>query len=339
MTLWNFHVDGELRWCLREDATHRVPLSAASGCSLLTPFGAATMLSDYSFGFVVKTPDGFFHITTDRLVLDVPEALACEALWKLVGDLLAAIRAVTLHPAMPRSGVAMWQSTTSSPTDWRQRLEDSVVAHTGSVRDYLFRCAITEATLTKLGTTSPWPRCATHTDLMLDAIGANILGDHRRALLFAAMAVESCARSYASENHASALGCRAPIHRVVSLLQTGGAEAVKDPVYEVLAGTDNFGRLLHEIPLYLCNRSLLLDRPDVYRRARQLYTTRNKLAHVGEVSQQHGVFSITQEGAKDGLDAAIEVLQWLGDMQPYVIYKGFLSVNEGGDNHLMKETD
>lgn len=93
-------------------------------------------------------------------------------------------------------------------------------------------------------------------------------------------------------------------------------------MYEALAGTGGFKRLLHECPLYLFKRSLLLDEPDTYKNAVELYAARNKTAHGDSAAPTYGRFSPSAESAVCALDTAIDVIRWLGLDADYTVFRG-----------------
>ena len=154
---------------------------------------------------------------------------------------------------------------------------------------------------------------------MLDALEANFGQDYRKALLYAAIATEAFARGQIENAMASVIAARALQHRVVSFALPGGGRTDKDPVYEVLASSDSFSRLLHEQSLYVLGRSLLIDAPDLYKEALRLYGTRNKIAHLGATPPDDKYFQATRDDALEGLATAVQVLEWFGDSGPYCI--------------------
>ncbi len=158
-----------------------------------------------------------------------------------------------------------------------------------------------------------------HAVTMLDALKAFEDNDFRSAILYAAMAIEILAgetldRAYAALRSGPSLSS----HRVVAVRQAGGTIS-KDPVYDALSRNESFPTLLHERPLYLLGRSLLVDAPDVYRKALVLYCTRNKIAHTGVAPPEEKYLSVDREGAREGLEAATRAMHWYGDTTTYPI--------------------
>lgn len=158
---------------------------------------------------------------------------------------------------------------------------------------------------------------------MLDALAALVEGDVRKTILYSAIAVEARATEVLDKAYEAAKLARAPRHRIVDIADRGG-QVSKDPIFDALP--DKFRTLLHERPLYLEGRSLLLENRTTYDRALKLYTTRSKLAHRGTHAEEDGeCFPLTRDGAERALRAAIDTLRWFGDPGPYVISGEFVT--------------
>jgi hypothetical protein len=69
---------------------------------------------------------------------------------------------------------------------------------------------------------------------------------------------------------------------------------------------------LHELPLYVFQKSLKQDLPEVYQQARKLYQTRNSLAHCGESAKDRDLLPIDIFGAIDAMKCATAVFAWFG---------------------------
>jgi hypothetical protein len=95
---------------------------------------------------------------------------------------------------------------------------------------------------------------------------------------------------------------------------SGKPPARKDPVFERLRERDHFPTKLHELPLYILGKSLLMDNEPLYGQARNLYATRNHLAHSGEIdeSSSKDLYSVDQVGSGKALSTTKGVFAWLG---------------------------
>jgi hypothetical protein len=109
--------------------------------------------------------------------------------------------------------------------------------------------------------------------------------------------------------------------RIVPVPQGSNQTIIKDPIYEYLKSKTDFAQLLHERPLYLLNKSLLIDNEPLYQNARKLYRTRNKIVHRGEPSPEEETshFSLNQADARTAIECAIEVFKWFDEHDEYMI--------------------
>jgi hypothetical protein len=168
-----------------------------------------------------------------------------------------------------------------------------------------------------------------HEELLLDALEAQIEDDHRKAILYAAVAMESAASLSLQKEYQRV--CRSEAtngsYRVTSTQVTATTTTVADPIYDALAETKGFRHLLHECPLYLRKRSLLLDDPSLYQKAFALYSARNNLAHGNAPSKTTEYSTPNSEGAVRALDVAIQVIRWLGFDGDYTVWRSMVKVD------------
>jgi hypothetical protein len=150
--------------------------------------------------------------------------------------------------------------------------------------------------------------------ILLDAIQAYISSDYRTAIMYSAVAIETAARTVLDEKYKELLqlGDRGGRLRIVQIPQGGGEFITKDPVFEYMMEGDHFLKLIHQIPLYLIGRSMLLEKQPLYQRAHKLYGTRNKIVHQGNVGNSVKVLPIDKSGASEAIDCAINTFQWFG---------------------------
>jgi hypothetical protein len=99
-------------------------------------------------------------------------------------------------------------------------------------------------------------------------------------------------------------------------------KVAKDPVFDLISATDRMGRLLHEQPLYLVRKSLLLENEALYAKALVLYNTRNKIMHEGGPPDEQNPLPIDDRGAWTACNTARDVLAWFGDHGPYLAATG-----------------
>lgn len=155
--------------------------------------------------------------------------------------------------------------------------------------------------------------------LFIDAVEAHADHDYRKGILYAAMAVATAAGSILDSYYETQLASGAGELRIITLAQAGGAAVRKDPIWQRLRERDDFGLLLHEAPLYLLRRSLLVENEALFKEAKTLYATRNKIVHRGEPpeSDEARYLPIDLEGSSNALLCARDILQWLGVPDTY----------------------
>ena len=152
-------------------------------------------------------------------------------------------------------------------------------------------------------------RIPVHGELILDAIQAHHGGDYPKAVLYTAFSLEVLAAS-SIETECNTLLASRPSHmRFVELTVVDGETVIKDPVATALKerARRSFRTLLHELPLYVLGRSLMVDSHSVYTDAVELHDLRNRVAHLGQLP----VDGLTT--SRRGLRTAEKVFEWFGE--------------------------
>ena len=124
--------------------------------------------------------------------------------------------------------------------------------------------------------------------------------DYRTSILYAAISIEAAAATLLDEEYERLIAAvpTPSAVRVIDLPQAGGAHRRIDPVYAHLTrGGGQFRTLLHELPLYIFGRSLMVQNQALYDGALRLYTTRNAIAHRGEPDDEHRALSLDRAGS------------------------------------------
>jgi hypothetical protein len=149
-------------------------------------------------------------------------------------------------------------------------------------------------------------------EILLDALNAHESGDYRQAILYAAIAMESLASSVLEQKYAEILAkSRPPSHvNILTSALPRGKVSKGDPIYRLLTKTDNFARLLHEVPLYLLRRSMRSEDEGLYQSCERLYGQRNRLSH-GKPPKP-GDLPLERHGSLEALKVAIRAFQWFG---------------------------
>jgi len=162
-----------------------------------------------------------------------------------------------------------------------------------------------------------------YSTLLLDAISAIVFGDYRRAILYAAISVETMARVRQDEEYNLLLqeGDTPGMLRLVSCKQRDGSHVTKDPIYEYFESKLEFKILLHERSLYILKRSLLIEDESLYHHAMKLYKTRNKIVHQGDLpsGDETAYFPVNKTGALEAINCAISLFKWFGVAAEYIL--------------------
>jgi hypothetical protein len=190
------------------------------------------------------------------------------------------------------------------------------------LRKYLIDTAITWKHLETADRTMVNNNLPVFSTLLLDAIHAFMEGDYRRAILYSAISAETVARIKLDEVYNALLeeGDAGGTLRIVSS-QKGRNVVVEDPIYKYLSDKHDFRLLLHERPLYVLRRSLLIDQQALYQNAMKLHNTRNQIAHQGEIpiGGETSYFGITKPDAQAAIECAIDLFKWFGVTDEYII--------------------
>jgi hypothetical protein len=183
----------------------------------------------------------------------------------------------------------------------------------GGHRRYDVESAVTADAIARLGGLPPDFLPPVHESCLLDGIKAAIDADWRTALLYAAISIETLAGTVVAEEHERLLaGTPVPEHLRAIEVEKDGRKQKNDPIYDYLSKANRFYVLLHELPLYVSRRSLLVDNAALYHQALRVYKTRNKLAHRGNVGSRDGTLPLDYAGAMTALECAASVFSWFG---------------------------
>ena len=172
--------------------------------------------------------------------------------------------------------------------------------------------------------------------LMLDAIEAWHAQDWKKAVLLAALSVETAAKSAIELEHARLMGLEPPPERLCVVEQhcsSSGSLERRDPVFKMLteaAKTSTLKKHLHEISLYVLRRSLLQDDQKLYEAVLGLNAARNEITHKGGREYDLADFFTHFRKVQRHLEAANALHRWLGDPIGYPV---------SGEPLLLKEAD
>ena len=323
-------VPGWIEWRLSGSGPSEFLLSGYHDWSLVTPFGLLRMRMDIPMGSLIvkmRLPDGTLLVSTNFIALRPPPHTN-DTGFEMVNKVLGRLRYLSCQASLASTADCVTHLPAEPYSDSNATTDIVPLAVEGWGRAYTLTTAITDAILAKLESSPIDAVTPVHVGVMLDAIAAKIRGDHLKALLYAAIAVEVAAAERLEQQYRDVVAANSTLHRVVRIPVRADEVVPKDPVYELLSAGGSFARMLHERPLYLANRSLLIDDARAYGRALCLYRTRNKIAHEGTSPGEEQYLAITADGAQDGLETALLVLRWLGDDHSYEVSDKTVALSE-----------
>ncbi|MDD4911167.1 MAG: hypothetical protein PHP57_02640 [Sideroxydans sp.] len=301
-----------IRWNIRPDDPVEFPAIPKLQVTVLNPLA----LEIHKVGELTTFPlrDGCIHTITNTIHFRVPDELNISGdSFPAFQNWLRLLRLVSRQAMLPTDIVGV----ASSNIEGKLSVNIPKAAFSYTIMGtYRIETAVNTSVLlraSQINSDSEIPICH---EILLDALAAFERNDYRQTVLYSAIAVESLARTYLDTAYEVAITSpHPPMHlNILEFPQAGGIVQKKDPIFSLLYDNDNFQRLLHESPLYLTRRSLLAENENLYRRAINLYRTRNRLGHGHMIPENsENLLSIDSVGALSGLETAISVFEWFGE--------------------------
>lgn len=170
-----------------------------------------------------------------------------------------------------------------------------------------------------------------YVEILTDALNGLMNHEYKKTILYSSIAIESMLAIKLDIKYEEIINKRknSKSHRV-SKFTTSSGQTYKDPIYQRLKEKTDFSFLLHERPLYLWNKSLLIENENLYKSAKKLYSTRNKIVHWGEPDSSISEYvQINYEGAQEAFSIARQIFQWAGiDEFDNVLINGFVELKK-----------
>lgn len=313
MILCTFRLDGDCRWLVKRGDPLLIELKSLPGWSLVNPLAMfPNDKIDRGVGFVPISEDEC-HLWSYSITFLLP-AKEPDSSWdEKISAFLRNLRAVTKQAALPTEFAAMQTEQVEKLPKLKFPEPKKVTMHL--IGSFRLKTQITFQSIIEADSLGLQALIPIFHFLILDALKALESSDYRKAILYGAIALESLARTVLDAEYDRLMALdKPPKHlRIIEMCQAGGSISKKDPIYKLLSDGDNFGRLLHELPLYLSNKSLLLDDQELYRLAVNLYRTRNRIGHGHEITEtDKDVFAVNKKGASTALEVACKVFSWHG---------------------------
>ena len=281
------HLSGKIRWRTNQTDLPTFTLESDERFQLLNPLLIRELEQSQRPHNPVTSDFGIYRdgevmFETDSIGLKVNDQIdfgdqLFETLQSFLAQLMTACRLTSKQSELPKFVFAISRTPSDELPELRYP-EPNPNSQTAFLA-YLWSTALTPDHIIRADKLLQGGGIPAYHDILLDAVQAFRMSDYRRAILYTAIAIESLAAETLNNTYICLLSKRGTSDqwRMIELKQAGGESTRKDPIYEYLIARDDFGALLHERPLYLFQRSLLVEDQDLYRTARELYRTRNKI--------------------------------------------------------------
>ncbi len=150
-----------------------------------------------------------------------------------------------------------------------------------------------------------------YNDITLDAYESYIMKDSRKSILYSAMASEIILRHQYSDAYSEILSKKKKSSKY-RVIQEPNEKKYKEPIIERLldSSRNNFGLLLHEIPLYIFGNTFRYNNQKLYEDLTMLHETRNLIVHHGKVFSDKPTKKLLQLD-RNGSKKALEILNSL----------------------------
>lgn len=309
MKLYSLFLSGTLRWNLHPDEPHTFPAIADGNIVLLNPLVSLAVEPKPTY---FRLANGYIHLLTNRLYIIAPKEIESRLI-DVVVPWLRALRITAKQASLPTDVYGYGANDydlADAQIELPTKFPKGFLFGKYQIDTALNAAAIAAAYELKSDASVPL-----YQELLLDALLACETRRSRETILYSAIALESLAKYELDQVYELALQMgEPPAHlNILNFDLPGGNVAKKDPIYALLSESDNFSRLLHEAPLYLLRRSLLRDSPDLFRQAKSLYSTRNRLGHGRSVTvDDEHLLPIDEQGAFEAVKIAISVFDWFG---------------------------
>lgn len=312
--------DIDINWNLKIDSPVYYEFESFPNCSILNPLYYQNSIPNVQKGFYkIKPPLQFkndIYISTNFLVVKSDFELSAikkfeelsEFLKRFLKQLRIVSKQATINPNNAASHATDSRITNLAIVE-KMNTIDKMVGKAYYINSKVKFSHLEIADQNLLNNVKPQ---VSH-EILIDSIGGFYEGDYRKSILYSCMAAESLlAEEFDTKyNDIISANQKNRIYRISEIMTSKGL-IKKDPIYKYLTANYKFKNLLHEIPLYLIGQSILLSMPDLYDEALVLYSTRNKIVHKGEPSEESKqTLNLDMEGAIKAFSVAINIFNWM----------------------------
>jgi len=297
-------------WRIADGSTSKQPLQFFEGFSLLNPLHYARAYKKQ--GFIVGTPsktgrDNF--IDTKGLLLESqsPTDRTAIDLFKKLPQLFRQLRYQSLQSQIKVNNYI----SVIMPVSEQELASGRIKPEIRSLvyyNSYYYHSMLTwkhvRQAERELASGSIIP---VYEEIVIDAFDAVRNQEHSKTILFSAIAIEAMLANKYDELHGKSKRNKKQDKRYPQ-----NYVATDDAIYKVLKDGP-FKRMLHEIPLYVLNRSIMMENPKLYQSLLKLYNTRNKIVHFGTPADPENgkLLPISEQGARTAFSLLLDTFEWM----------------------------
>jgi hypothetical protein len=304
MQVLEVSLTGLVEWNIHKSDPPFIPLESLPGWSLINPLFYPELVSDtnHSPYWTEALYNDAVLLKTNAVLLTNHQTIDSDTrifLGSYFPDFLSSLHLVSKQAELARIHYGGDFLSAEEKAVPELHFPDPASNNSFSISNYRLQTAITMKHVKQADSNIVNGYFPVHAMMLLGAILAFLDRDDRRAIIYAAMAVELIAERKIYE---------------------AGKPKRKGP-----SGESTVKRLLHRQALEVLGRSVLQDNPPLYQMIEKLYRTRNRLVHGGHMPASDEFFQIDSIEArvlgKDALFAiryANEVFKWFGEEDDFI---------------------
>lgn len=312
---------GKVRWHLTIKDSSSLTLKSLPGFSFLNPLKHLDFFFEHGLlGYKHVTFNDHYFIETRGFALKLlkPGKIDSEAVLEEMKSIFRSLKATSLQFDMDFQDFMMAYPVQS--LNEKGRLKDGLSSK--SILDLATLPKGTEVQRNLMAIFCSWKelsladkmvlkkaKVSISDEIIMDAKAAILSGDYRKSMLYSSIACDSLISNTLIDRYSELRS-----KKKLKFEFKPDPRNSLDPVYEQLSKADNFSNKIHALSLYLLNKSLLIDNKQLYDAMLKVYSTRNKIAHLGEVPHEYEtkLLKIDRHGALYAFENALQFFAWLG---------------------------
>jgi hypothetical protein len=286
-----------IRWKCTEDSPISEEIQSNPFRTIVNPLVLHSLLhrqetSFEKYIFRCGFKDAELVVFTDIIGIVVDENLDLleefDLMHNFIPQLLDALRCASGQAYITSSSLRM-MSIIQTPELPKLEFPSREFAEAGVMESYAWTSAILAEDIKKTKELLGANYLPQYSIIFLDAVHAFLSGDFRKCIVYSAMSMEIVSASVLEkiyEERKSKEGTNANDLRVMSVPRPNGQTAMTDPIFDRLNEIRDKKLRLHEIPLYLLHRSILVENETLYQNAIKVYKARDNIVHYGHLDEQ-----------------------------------------------------